>query len=224
MNKVLIPTVLLSIVMIAGAFAFMPVNDASTVHETSILPALAGATEIRVTEFLDISGTGLSGEIVFNRISGEGVWQIEKLYLCDYEIPDASFWVLFSTETDTIGGNFDQSKVNGRNYSGGGVLVNNQGHILHSTYSGSGVGSFDTGAPDFDGSCVDIKNPTTRGNTGTGAISTIRLAGDLENNIELHFMHLFGTGSGDADGATLVAYIVGLTDASQMLITQDLLP
>jgi len=34
MNKVVIPTLLIATVMIAGIFAFMPVNEASTVHTT----------------------------------------------------------------------------------------------------------------------------------------------------------------------------------------------
>ena len=35
MNKITIPALLLGVVMIAGAFAFMPVQEASTVHTTS---------------------------------------------------------------------------------------------------------------------------------------------------------------------------------------------
>jgi len=40
MNKLVIPTILLATVMVAGMFAFMPVNQASTVHATIIIPEL----------------------------------------------------------------------------------------------------------------------------------------------------------------------------------------
>ena len=35
MNKIAIPALLLGVVMIAGAFAFMPVQEASTVHTST---------------------------------------------------------------------------------------------------------------------------------------------------------------------------------------------
>jgi len=34
MNKLVIPALLLSVVMVAGAFAFAPIDQASTVHDT----------------------------------------------------------------------------------------------------------------------------------------------------------------------------------------------
>ena len=36
MNKIAIPALLVATVMVAGAFAFVPVEQASTVHTTSI--------------------------------------------------------------------------------------------------------------------------------------------------------------------------------------------
>jgi len=42
MNKILIPTILVATVMIAGAFAFMPVDKATTVHN-SIIAAISGS-------------------------------------------------------------------------------------------------------------------------------------------------------------------------------------
>ena len=38
MNKLAIPALLLGVVMVAGAFAFMPVQEASTVHATGTSP------------------------------------------------------------------------------------------------------------------------------------------------------------------------------------------
>jgi hypothetical protein len=40
MNKIAIPTLLLGVVMIAGIFAFMPVQEASTVHTTAATAGL----------------------------------------------------------------------------------------------------------------------------------------------------------------------------------------
>ena len=42
MNKLTIPAILAATVMVAGIFAFMPVEQASTVHTTSILPGTTG--------------------------------------------------------------------------------------------------------------------------------------------------------------------------------------
>jgi len=50
MNKIAIPTLLLGVVMIAGAFAFMPVQEASTVHT-------GGLTTINTLEHLNVSVT-----------------------------------------------------------------------------------------------------------------------------------------------------------------------
>ena len=48
MNKIAIPALLLGVVMIAGAFAFMPVQEASTVH-------LSGAGSGSANEFLNVT-------------------------------------------------------------------------------------------------------------------------------------------------------------------------
>jgi len=47
MNKLTIPAILVATVMVAGIFAFMPVQQASTVHDT----ILAGTSEIRTASF-----------------------------------------------------------------------------------------------------------------------------------------------------------------------------
>ena len=65
MNKFAIPTILLATVMVAGMFAFIPVNQASTVHNTivddivgeggttndQVLDAITEITEIRTASF-----------------------------------------------------------------------------------------------------------------------------------------------------------------------------
>ena len=45
MNKVILPTILAATVLIVGVFAFMPIDEASTVHETILLNA-GGASAI----------------------------------------------------------------------------------------------------------------------------------------------------------------------------------
>lgn len=39
MNKLVIPALLLGVVMVAGAFAFVPVGQAATVHDTLLTEA-----------------------------------------------------------------------------------------------------------------------------------------------------------------------------------------
>ena len=51
MNKLTIPAILVATVMVAGIFAFMPVQQASTVHTTIIASALKGG--LAVTYSLD---------------------------------------------------------------------------------------------------------------------------------------------------------------------------
>ncbi len=54
MNKLIIPAILAATVMVAAAFAVMPVQKASTVH-TTILAALGSGAKIREV-FLDTNG------------------------------------------------------------------------------------------------------------------------------------------------------------------------
>jgi len=57
MNKIVIPALLVITVMVAGAFAFMPVQQASTVHTTSGLVQVAVSID-------DLVGTGGTLDIV----------------------------------------------------------------------------------------------------------------------------------------------------------------
>ena len=57
MNKITIPALLLGVVMIAGAFAFMPVQEASTVHTT----ASGAATQIKTITSASVAGAVLEG-------------------------------------------------------------------------------------------------------------------------------------------------------------------
>ena len=65
MNKLAIPAILVSIVMIAGIFAFMPVQQATTVHQQIIDALLAGdfATASFLLNQLGNSHSNISGDI-----------------------------------------------------------------------------------------------------------------------------------------------------------------
>ena len=72
MNKLTIPALLLGVVMIAGAFAFMPVQEASTVHTTGIT---VGATTTTTTVAF-----ATAGDLVFNCGADSGC-VIQEIYL-----------------------------------------------------------------------------------------------------------------------------------------------
>ena len=60
MNKLTIPTILAATVMVAGIFAFMPVEQASTVHTTL---ATAADNTVLTTDIGDASGAAIGGSI-----------------------------------------------------------------------------------------------------------------------------------------------------------------
>ena len=72
MNKLTIPALLLGVVMIAGAFAFMPVQEASTVHTTGITQ---GTTSTTTTVAF-----ATAGNLVFNCGADSGC-VIQEIYL-----------------------------------------------------------------------------------------------------------------------------------------------
>jgi len=72
MNKLTIPALLLGVVMIAGAFAFMPVQEASTVHTTG---AASGATSTTTT-----GAFATAGNLVFN-CSAASACVVQEIYI-----------------------------------------------------------------------------------------------------------------------------------------------
>ena len=74
MNKLTIPSLLLGVVMIAGAFAFMPVQEASTVHTTGIIQGTSSVTEAVTTDNSD------TGDITFT-CGSLSACVVEELYL-----------------------------------------------------------------------------------------------------------------------------------------------
>jgi len=81
-NKLAIPAILVATVMVAGMFAFMPVEDAATVHTTGtiVLAEGQGGNVFRINTVLDDDGgSGFFGEVSFERQVGTGVYVIERL-------------------------------------------------------------------------------------------------------------------------------------------------
>ena len=198
MNKLAIPTILVATVMVAGLFAFVPVQQASTVHlsddfQESVASA-AGQVRVEVTGINE--STGLSGYVTFDRIAGEGVFSVEGLYICDLEVSNENFRSLFEFQTET-------SLATGT----GGKLLGVMGHEMLSALSGDSNDGFDQG-------CFNILNQATyeyeSGLSGTLNQQKIFLAGDEDNDIRVFMRHDSGSMAGsDGDGAVMVAYISG---------------
>jgi len=70
MNKLTIPAILAATVMVAGIFAFMPVEQASTVHATSALATVEVLTftDADVTEGTDVYSLTCTGDAFVNSV------------------------------------------------------------------------------------------------------------------------------------------------------------
>jgi len=191
MIKIAIPILLGMTVVVAGIFAFAPVQDASTVHST-----LFATNLLRISQDLS-NASDLSGFITYDRISGEGAFEIEKLYICDYEASGRTFFE-FQVETSQTTGTDER-------------LLDQKGHDMQSQMSGADRVD--------DGECASINWWMPRANylSGqSGQTTQILLAGDENNDVLVFFDESDGTGEINGDGATIVAYITGLQSASQM--------
>lgn len=227
-----IPTILIATVMIAGVFAFTPVDTASTIHSV----ALQGTSTIRIVEAIE-DDTGLSGDITFSRINGEGVWKIESLKVCDFEADsNGSSWVFYTIETDTVGDRFVPNQetgtgdnnptnfagsgeyTNARNFGGEGVIFSQNGQPAHALISGSagGPGSIDN----EEGQCTDLL-VAQKFEGGTG--QDFLLYGDEDNDVVMHFFRADQNTNDDGagDGAFIIAYISGVGE-NQMTIIDEL--
>ena len=78
MNKITIPALLLGVVMVAGIFAFMPIQEASTVHTT----VLAGSTDISHTQ---ATSTGAGNDFTITCPTDSDGCHILEAYLTDPE-------------------------------------------------------------------------------------------------------------------------------------------
>jgi len=67
MNKLTIPAILVATVMVAGAFAFMPVEQASTVHTTNTATLSAATIALVADEMLEIREISVT-DVDFNGV------------------------------------------------------------------------------------------------------------------------------------------------------------
>jgi len=203
-NKFSIPSILVATVLVAGIFAFMPVEQASTVHLSDTfkesIAATAGLVKVEVTGIDD--STGLSGFVTFERTGGAGAFSIDFLFICDQET---------NSSNGDIEQNFQFQIETSQTTGTGAKMLNSLTHPLEAGISGeSGM---------EDGECYSILTETNfnadTGHTGSAFIgAAIQLVGD-ENNKIIVFMGHGGESSPGAfssapnDGATMVAYISG---------------
>jgi len=221
LNKLLLPTILTALVLIAGIFAFMPVEKVSTVHDV-IIAALSGANEVRV--ILEIPDNEYScGETCFE-YGGEiriekhtpGFFQVEKLYLCDAEVDEIA-WVWYmgavnnEVHTELTGpSDFeigdhplddDGSLVPDlANIRGNGILTGNPLFGLH-VFTNMGM----------EEGCTDLL--TVANFFGIQGQPFVRLAGegpsDSGEDVAIFLHESSARTSEDGDGAYLVAYVRG---------------
>jgi len=217
MNKLVIPALLTATIMVAGIFAFIPVNEAATVHAT-IIAALSGANEVRV--IIPIADNEYScGETCFE-YSGEiriekhtpGFFQVEKLYLCDAEVQDVT-WVWYMGAVNNTAhtedtSDFDVSGVLSDDTSLVPDLANIRGPSI---LSNALFGNFFDLEFGMEEGCVDLL--TTANFFGLQGQPFVRLAGEgPEGSGEDVAVFLFENSersSEDEDGAYLLAYVKG---------------
>jgi len=99
MNKLAIPALLVATVMVAGAFAFMPVEQASTVHTSA---ELAGANVLRTETVLDLTLSTKTGSGAVTFSTSDGLFQIKQLLLCSFS-GDGEVRFAVNTENFSIG-------------------------------------------------------------------------------------------------------------------------
>jgi len=210
MNKLVIPSILIGAVLIAGIFAFAPVQKASTVHDQIIAALTAqtqGANLVRLAIPIDNietdgnGGTTWTQIVTFDRISGEGAWEIEKLFLCDVFNQNPRLEIGFDVETLIVG----DSKTEGKPSLVDHTPANNPRFM-------------ELIAIDYEGECVDIKLASAihGGENTHRGWTQVMLGGDRDNNVNVRLHDQSCDSTVDEDGAVLVAYIIGLEDASQM--------
>jgi len=109
MNKFTIPTILLATVMVAGMFAFMPVEQANTVH-TTLVADISGASATVSSDTIADTFNGADSEFHWVVISSTvpfTIMDIEVRSTIDADLPDALDRVLlenvvaFPAEYDT---------------------------------------------------------------------------------------------------------------------------
>ena len=194
MNKLTIPTILVATVMVAGVFAFMPVEQASTVHtsgtttlaQANIDSINAASSGVVVTTVIGDGADDLyDGTITYDFDAGIDTARIVQLYFCDFAEGGAD-------AGDDI--DIEATVFTGPLVTGAGVEV-----------AGTPI-EMDTLA---NAECVEIVED--------GFLTP--LIGDGANDIVITLDELDGVADDDADGATLFAVITGIEDDTDVVVT-----
>jgi len=218
MNKLAIPAILVSLVMVAGIFAFMPVDKAVTVHQSiidailagqgDVTAVLSGAHLIRIQTFINNDPTNTSNTtwdqiITYDRTAGTGAWQIEKLFLCDIRNNDGAINVGYDVETLIVGPSQSGGKPSLVDHTPNENPVQTR---LHSS--------------NYNGECVNIKNVALTTSDLSIGFMNVLLGGDRSNNVNVRLDDTNCSDEGQSlDGAWIVAYIIGLDDRDEMAVT-----
>ena len=173
MNKLTIPAILVATVMVAGAFAFMPVQQASTVHTTIINPLLE-AVDFTTTAFLFVDSIADVGDIAQDVADTFGA-NDDAL---DVSASLSSQGRITVTQSANIPGQCDID-VTVTDSDSGLVLINDQRVITGATIGD--VGFFDLSAPvDALMDAIDV-SVETDGTTGATDCDNVGLDFDFRD-------------------------------------------
>jgi len=81
MSNLIIPAILAATVLVAGLFASMPIEKASTVH-TALLAGASGLQRVTATDQADVANQ-FDGDV---EITGTAPFLVMAVYICDVEI------------------------------------------------------------------------------------------------------------------------------------------
>ena len=196
MNKLTIPAILAATVLVAGMFAFMPVEQASTVHTSGTLTiaqadidTLTGsASGVIVTTAIGDGADDLyDGTITFDFDAGIDAANIVALYLCDFDLGGADAGDDITITVITVFG---------------GVITTGAGVVAAGT-------PIEQDAM-VSGECVEIIED--------GILTP--LVGDGANDIVFTLDETDGGGlDDDTDGASVIAVITGIEEADDVTVT-----
>jgi len=171
-------------------------DDVGTIKTNVDSLVSSGTSIFRVTHSFDDDEMGdYSGTIKIDRTTGDGVYQIEKLYLCDLK----------------VGSNTGQDRLRIKYLVEGEILEDPDGVLEF-------LNDFNSGpVTDANPGCIDVLYSNKLN-------SQIGLAGDGSNDVVLSFdeSDVDTTEENDPDGARIVAYISGLNSSSDVTITDTI--
>ena len=100
MKKILIPTILTATVLVAGMFAFMPIEKASTVHTTITASALTAVSSASASNSCDADGD--DGTITWDLDAGVDSAALVGLYIDADEATDAGDFLTLEINADGV--------------------------------------------------------------------------------------------------------------------------